>query len=121
MKSHLSRAAIAAALVCATSAVQAEDVRLNMPSTFPGSLIQLGQAGVRFKDTVNEISGGQIEVRFFEPGALVPALEIFDAVSNGSVDAGWSVPGYWASKNSALSLLTRDPEFRYGESLAPQM
>ncbi|NNG03953.1 MAG: TRAP transporter substrate-binding protein [Inquilinus sp.] len=109
MQRHFAGAALAAALACATATAQAEDVRLNMPSTFPGSLVQLGQAGVRFKDTVNAISGGQIEVRFYEPSALVPALEIFDAVSNGSVDAGWSVPGYWASKNSALSLFAAVP------------
>ncbi|MCV6823360.1 MULTISPECIES: TRAP transporter substrate-binding protein [Halocynthiibacter] len=91
------------------SAASADGVKLNMPSTFPGSLIQLGQAGVRFQDTVNLISGGEVEVEFFEPNALVPPLEIFDAVSSGAVDAGWSVSGYWGSKNSALNLFAAVP------------
>ncbi|MXU66623.1 TRAP transporter substrate-binding protein [Oceanomicrobium pacificus] len=107
MKKMLTAAA-AAALLSAPMA-QAEPVKLNMPSTFPGSLIQLGEAGVKLQDTLNLISGGEVEVKFFEPNALVPPLEIFDAVSNGSVDAGWSVPGYWGSKNSALNLFAAVP------------
>ncbi len=86
-----------------------DTIRLNMPSTFPGRLIQLGEAGKRFADTVEKISGGEIKVTFHEPGALVPALEIFDAASVGSVDMGWSVPGYWYSKNSALALFSAVP------------
>lgn len=105
MKKILAAAAVAA---FATSAY-ADKVRLSMPSTFPGSLIQLGQAGVKLQDTVNLISGGDIQIKFFEPGALVPPLEIYDAVSNGSVDAGWSVPGYWGSKNSAYNLFAAVP------------
>lgn len=98
----------AAALTISVPAANAE-VTLNMPSTFPGSLIQLGQAGVRLQDTLNLISGGDIKVKFFEPNALVPPLEIFDSVANGSVDAGWSVSGYWGSKNSALNLFAAVP------------
>ncbi|MEO1065798.1 MAG: TRAP transporter substrate-binding protein [Pseudomonadota bacterium] len=110
MKTLLKAAVVSASILglTATAAV-AEKVKLNMPSTFPGSLIQLGKAGVRLQDTVNAISNGDVEIKFFEPKALVPPLEIFDAVSNGSVDAGWSVPGYWASKNSALSLYAAVP------------
>ncbi|MCP4822262.1 MAG: C4-dicarboxylate ABC transporter, partial [Shimia sp.] len=105
MKNLIAAAALS---VVATSAL-ADKVTLNMPSTFPGSLIQLGQAGVKLQDTLNLISGGDIEVEFFEPNALVPPLEIYDNVSNGSIDAGWSVPGYWGSKNSAYNLFAAVP------------
>ena len=98
-----------AASTLAVSTAMAEPVKLNMPSVFPGSLTQLGTAGVRVADTVNLISGGDVKIKFFEPGALVPALEIFDAVSNGSVDAGWSTSGYWGSKNSALNIFATVP------------
>ena len=99
----------AAAATLAMSTAMAEPVKLNMPSVFPGSLIQLGTADVRVADTVNLISGGDVKIKFFEPGALVPALEIFDAVSNGSVDAGWSTSGYWGSKNSTLNIFAAIP------------
>ena len=64
-------------------------VKWKMASTFPGSLVQIGTLGVRLQNEVSKISGGNVTIKFFEPGALVPALEIFDAVSTGGVDAGW--------------------------------
>jgi len=50
-----------------------------------------------------------MELKFFEPGALVPPLEIFDAVSTGSVNAGWTAAGYWAGKVPALQFFTAVP------------
>jgi TRAP-type mannitol/chloroaromatic compound transport system substrate-binding protein len=92
-----------------TTGAVAQEVRLNMGSTFPGSLVQLGSLGKRLETASKAISNGELELRFFEPGALVPALELFDAVSNGSVDAGWSVPGYWQGKEPALALFSAIP------------
>ena len=62
-----------------------KNVRWKMASTFPGTLTQLGTAGVRFQDQIAKISAKNIQVKFFEPGALVPALEVFDAVSSGFI------------------------------------
>ncbi len=84
-------------------------VKWKMASTFPGSLTQLGTAGVRFQEQISRISNKNIQVKFFEPGALVPALEVFDAVSSGAIDAGWSTPGYWAGKVPALPLFGAVP------------
>ncbi len=84
-------------------------VRWKMPSTFPGNLVILGTGGKDFVERLREVSDNTIQVQFFEPGALVPALEIFDAVSTGAVDAGWSTPGYWAGKVPALQFFTAVP------------
>ena len=74
--------------------VKDRKIKWKMASTFPGTLTQLGTAGVRFQNQIEKISAKNIQVKFFEPGALVPALEVFDAVSSGSIDAGWATPGY---------------------------
>ena len=103
----IAGAAVLAGTLAASAS--AEGVKINMPSTFAGSLTQLGTAGVRFADTVNLISGGDIKVKFYDPNALIPALEIYDNVSTGAVDAGWSTSGYWGSKNSALNLFAAVP------------
>lgn len=106
----LTKSAIAAfSLLMAGVSVQAEPVRLKMASTFPSTLTQLGTLGKVLEENINTASGGDIQIKFFEPGALVPALEIFDAVSNGSVDAGWSTPGYWQGKEPALALFAAVP------------
>src|SRR3712207_8127530 len=44
------------------------------------------------------MSDGGMRMEFYEPGALVPALEVFDAVSNGSVDASYTSTGFHAGK-----------------------
>ena len=103
----ITSVAILASVVATTA--YAEKIKINMPSTFAGSLTQLGTAGVRFADTVNLTSGGDIEVKFYDPNALIPPLEIYDNVSTGAVDAGWSTSGYWGSKNSALNLFAAVP------------
>nr|WP_171178209.1 TRAP transporter substrate-binding protein [Ruegeria sp. HKCCD8929] len=106
IKAITGAAMLAGALAASASA---EEVKINMPSTFAGSLTQLGTAGVRFAETVNLISGGDIEVKFYDPNALIPALEIYDNVSTGAVDAGWGTSGYWGAKNSALNLFAAVP------------
>ena len=54
MGNLIATAMVGVALSAFGAPAQAETIKINMPSTFPGSLIQLGQAGVRFADTVNE-------------------------------------------------------------------
>ena len=87
----------------------AQDVRWNMASTYPGTLTQLGTLGKRIEEQISLVSGGSMEITFQEPGALVPALEVFDAVSLGSIEAGWSTPGYWAGREPALALFAAVP------------
>ena len=84
-------------------------VKWKMASTFPGNLNIIGEGGVNFVKRVKIVSNGSINIKFFEPGALVPAMEIFDAVSSGSVDAGWSTAGYWAGKIPAVQFFTAIP------------
>ena len=87
----------------------AKPVRWKMASSFSGNLVLLGTQGHFVEERVQTLSGGTMELRFFEPGALVPALEIFDAVSTGSVNAGWTGSGYWAGKVPALQFFTAVP------------
>jgi TRAP-type mannitol/chloroaromatic compound transport system substrate-binding protein len=92
-----------------TDASAQERVKWRMSSAFPSSLPHLGTSGVRFSKDVSRLSGGKFEIKFFEPGALVPALECFDAVSKGSVDACWTTPGYDTGKYPAAAFFTAVP------------
>jgi TRAP-type mannitol/chloroaromatic compound transport system substrate-binding protein len=84
-------------------------VQLNMASVFPLSLPLLGEAATRFTERIEHVSGGEIRIRAFEPGALVPGLESIQAVSRGSVDTAWSTPGFFAGTDSAFSFFTAVP------------
>ncbi len=109
MKKMIVAALAAVSMLGLSAAAKAEPVRLKMGSTFPSSLVQLGTLGKTLEANINAISGGDIEVKFFEPGALVPALELFDAIKSGAVDAAWSTSGYWQGKEPALSLFAAVP------------
>ena len=57
-----------------------------------------GRAHRRFAKNLHDATGGNFDIKFFEPGALVPALECFDAAAKGSVDSCWTTPGYHTGK-----------------------
>jgi len=101
--------AVALTASFALSSADARPVRWDMQSTYPGSLTQLGTLGKRIDEQIALVSDGDIRITFQEPGAIVPALEVFDAVASGAVDAGWSTPGYWAGKVPSLQLFAAVP------------
>jgi TRAP-type mannitol/chloroaromatic compound transport system substrate-binding protein len=87
----------------------ADRVNWKMGSAFPSKLVQLGSGGVNLSERLEAMSGGDIRIRFYEPHALVPPLEMFDAISAGSLDAAWSTPGYWFGKEKSLALFAAVP------------
>ncbi len=97
------------AAIVADRAEAADPVRLKMGSAFPGDLVQLGSLGKRLSEKVELVTGGSVQLKFFEPHALVPPLDMFDAISTGSLDAAWSTPGYWYGKEKALPLFSAVP------------
>ena len=101
---------LAGGLVLGTSAdADAKKVRWKMQSTFGSKLPHLGTSGVRFSQNVKDITGGDLNIKFFEPGALVPSLECFDAVGKGSLESCWTTPGYHTAKYPALAFFTTVP------------
>jgi TRAP-type mannitol/chloroaromatic compound transport system substrate-binding protein len=69
---------------------------LDMQSGFPSSVVQIGTNITKMTEIVSTVTDGRLEIRFREPGALVPALESFDAVSTGSVPMAFGTPAWWA-------------------------
>jgi TRAP-type mannitol/chloroaromatic compound transport system substrate-binding protein len=101
--------ALAAACIISGTADAQERVRWKMQSAFPSNLSFLGESGVRLEGIVERVSGGNFELKFFEPGALVPALECFDAASRGSVESCFTTAGYHTGKYPALAFFTAVP------------
>ena len=48
-------------------------------------------------------------MKFFEPGALVPPSQAFDAVASGALDAAWATPGFWTGKDIAFAVYSTVP------------
>ena len=103
LKKHtrfIAVAGLAGAMAAITTLeVAAQDrVRWKMQSAYGRTLVHIGTSGIRFTERVNEMSSGNFQIKYYDPGALVPALETFDAVSKGSVDSAWTTPGFHVGK-----------------------
>ena len=82
------------AAVAALDASAQERVRWKMSSAFGSAIPVLGTTGVAFSERVEQMSGGNFQIKFHEPGALVPGAKEFEPTAKGSIDAGWTTPGY---------------------------
>ncbi len=124
MKANTSLKLVAAGVALAMAAVSGsalaqKKVKWKMQSAFGSTLPHLGTSGVRFAKNIKEASDGKFDIKFYEPGALVPALECFDAASKGSVDSCWTTPGYHAGKlGPGVSFFTAVP---FGPSFGEYM
>ncbi len=97
-------AALALALTMSPLAAQEKRVRAQMGWAFPSNTGLLGPTQTKLVETLRAVSGGSIDVRGFEPGALVPASQYLNAVGNGSLDMAWSVSGFWTGKDIAFAM-----------------
>jgi TRAP-type mannitol/chloroaromatic compound transport system substrate-binding protein len=115
IKGWLTRAAaglaIAGGVMIGAGPADAQEkrVRANMAGAFPSSMMILGPAQMRAVDYIKRLSGGSVDIKFFEPGALVPGSQYFDAVSNGSLDMAYTAAGYFTGKDIAFAMFTTVP------------
>ncbi|MDB4261513.1 TRAP transporter substrate-binding protein [bacterium] len=81
----------------------------KMATTWPKNFPGLGAGPENFARYVNEMSNGRLTVRVYGAGEIVPAFEVFDAVSQGVVDAGHGAAYYWKGKIPASVFFTAVP------------
>ncbi|MEM1136107.1 MAG: TRAP transporter substrate-binding protein DctP [Bacteroidota bacterium] len=99
----------------ASSCVKSED-QLNSPTvknintitnkkfnwrcvtTWPPNFPVLGEAVVKMAEELKIISNGQLNIKVYGGGELVPPLEVFDAVTQGAAQMGHGASYYWAGK-----------------------
>ena len=84
-------------------------VRLKVQSWFPTKVPHVGSQIKDIAKNIKAVSGGNIQFKVFEPGALIPPAECFDSVSNGAVDICWGLSGYYYGKNPALAVFSALP------------
>jgi TRAP-type mannitol/chloroaromatic compound transport system substrate-binding protein len=84
-------------------------VLLKVPVTFSTALPGLGDGILYIATNVAALSNNKVRMKVYEPGKLVAPFEILDAVSNGKINAGYSVAGYWAGKIPASPLFSAVP------------
>ena len=95
-------------MLSSTSLADEKTFKIKMPSAVPTKLPGVDELYWMVKQ-IEVMSKGSIQIKLFEPGALVPAFEIQDAVSKGQVQMGFSGTIYLAGKIPAASLFTSVP------------
>jgi TRAP-type mannitol/chloroaromatic compound transport system substrate-binding protein len=75
------------------------------PKNFPG----MGTGANKLAELIGQMSGGRIEVKVYGAGELVPAFEIFDAVSRGTAEMGHGAAYYWKGKSEAAQFFASVP------------
>ena len=108
IKSWLAVAACAS-MLASPALAQEKKVRMNLASAYPGSLVLLGEAAHSFIKHVSRLSNGTLEIKFNEPGAIVPGLQAIDAVSQGSVDMAYSASAFFARSDTAFTVFNSLP------------
>jgi TRAP-type mannitol/chloroaromatic compound transport system substrate-binding protein len=81
-----------------------------MQSTWPVKDI-FHEEFVEWAKKVDEMCGGRIKIDLLQSGAVVPAFELIEAVSRGTLDGGHGVAAYWFGRNRAVSLFGTGPSF----------
>ena len=70
----------------------------KMVTTWPKNFPVLGTGANQLAELITELSGGRIQVKVYGAGELIPAFEVFDAVSRGTAELGHGAAYYWKGK-----------------------
>ncbi len=89
--------------------VFAKKVLLKTQSLFPLTVPLLGKPVVWFSKMVKEASDGNVIFKLYDPGKLVPPMEILESVSKGQIQAGFSASAFWQGKVPAAPLFGSVP------------
>lgn len=81
----------------------------RVPVVFQTNLPVLDDNLVYVAHEIDAASGGAIKIRLYEPGEIVPAFSITDAVRDNKVEAGYTWLGYDQGKIPASALLAAVP------------
>ncbi|MEY3873180.1 MAG: hypothetical protein RLZZ296_2175 [Pseudomonadota bacterium] len=109
----LKGAAIAAgagAMAAPMLATAQTTTTLRFQSTWPAKDI-FHEYATDFAKKVNDMASGKLRIEVLPAGAVVPAFQLLDAVSKGTLDGGHGVIAYWYGKNTALALWGSGPSF----------
>ncbi len=101
--------AVGASLGMAGAADAQERVRWQVPISFGSHLTALGDTLPYVADLLRKMSGGNVDFQVAEPNTIVPALGIFEAASQGTIEAGYSWMGYEIGQVPASALFGARP------------
>src|SRR5690242_12636100 len=107
----LAAGATGAAAVAAPGVVKAQGpINMRWQSTWPSKDI-FHEFALDYAKKVNDMTGGDLKIEVLPAGAVVPAFQLLDAVSRGTLDGGHGVLVYHYGKQTALALWGSGPAY----------
>lgn len=106
----LKNAVAGGAIAAAPMVSNAQTTSLRFQSTWPAKDI-FHEYALDFAKKVNDMAGGRLKIEVLPAGAVVPAFQLLEGVSKGTLDGGHGVLVYHYGKNTALSLWGSGPSF----------
>ncbi len=101
--------AAGAALSLPSTAEAKAKYRWKMVTAWPKNFPGLGTNANLVAKLITEMSGGRMKVKVYGAKELVPAFEVFDAVSNGTAEMGHAGAYYWKGKSEAVQFFSSVP------------
>src|ERR671918_774453 len=89
---------------------QTGPISMRWQSTWPQKDI-FHEYALDYAKKVNDMTGGDLKIEVLPAGAVVPAFQLLDAVSKGTLDGGHGVLVYHYGKSNALALWGSSPAF----------
>ena len=90
-------------------ASQQQTFSWKMVTTWPKNFPGLGTGANNLAKLISEMSGGRVTVKVYGASELVPAFEVFDAVSSGTAEMGHGAAYYWKGKSEAAQFFAAVP------------
>ena len=84
-------------------------INWRVPAVFQSTMPVLGDNPLYVFDIINRASGGALRLEFSEPGEIVPAFSVTDAVRDRKAEAGYVWLGYDQGKIPASPLVSAVP------------
>lgn len=88
----------AGSMLVAPAVLAKKTIKWKMVTTWPKNFPGLGTGANKLARLITEMSGGRLKVKVYGAGELVPAFEVFDAVSRGTAQMGHGSAYYWKGK-----------------------
>ncbi len=81
----------------------------KLVTAWPPNLPVNHEVTEEFANDIKLMSKGKLKIKVFNAGELIPALQVFDAVSQGAVQMGFAASYYWSGKIPASQIFTVVP------------
>ncbi len=82
---------------------------LKMQTAFNPALPGSGEGVRLFTKTVKQMSGGMLAIKIIEPGRIVPAADMLDAIVAGDLEAAFTWSGYAVTKAPVFGVFATVP------------